>query len=337
MTNNKFYFSIVMATYNSEKTIDKALASIRKQKFAQEEIEVIVVDGGSTDSTRKIAYKYNAIVLDNPYRLPEPAKMIGLKYASGKYLCIMDSDEEIANDTFFMKRKLVLEKYKELKCLIMGLATPKKSNPCCYYINSVGDPFSCFVYKTYRGSQIELIKRKSVYDKEANCYIAKYSKSEIRPIGDSCTVMDLEYIRTHYGDKLDNTTTATLFDYLVQDTGCLGHVENDNHIHHTEASFNTFLKKIKFRIINNIFDVEGSGYSNKAKTSKSLKNRKYLFPIYTVSIIFPLIDGLRMFAKYRHWIFLLHPIFCIYVLVEIAIQYCCKFLGITKKNSGYAK
>ena len=74
MMNSKFYFSIIMATYNSEKTIDKALASIRKQNFTQEEIELLVVDGGSTDSTREIARKYKATILDNPYKLPEPAK-----------------------------------------------------------------------------------------------------------------------------------------------------------------------------------------------------------------------------------------------------------------------
>lgn len=318
---SNIYFSIIMATYNSEKTIDKALASIRKQNFTQEEIEILVVDGGSTDSTREIACKYKAVILDNPYKLPEPAKMIGLKYASGKYICIMDSDEEIANDTFLMKRKAALEKHRELKCMIMGYTTPKGSDPCCYYINSVGDPFSCFVYKTYKDSHTDIIKKRGFFDEEVNCYIAKYSEDEISPIGDSTTILNLEYILNHYSDKLDNTTTAKLFDYIVRDTGYVGHIENDIQIHHTEASFNTFFKKIKFRIVNNMFEVEGSGYSNKAKTNKNLRNRKYLFPLYAVSLFFPLIDGLRMVAKYRHWIFLLHPIFCLYVLVEVVIQY----------------
>lgn len=337
MKDKKFYFSIIMATYNSENTIDKALASIRKQNFAQEEIEVVVVDGGSTDSTREIAHKYNAVVLNNPYKLPEPAKMIGLKYASGKYLSIMDSDEEIADETFFMKRKLVLEKHKELRCLAIGLSTPKNSDPCCYYINSVGDPFSCFVYKTYKDSMEGLIKKKGTFDKKLKCYVAKYSEDEIRPIGDSGTVMDLEFIMSHYQDKLDKVTTATLFDYIIQDTGYVGYVENDNHMHYTEASFSVFFKKLKFRIINNIFDVDGSGYANKAKTNRRLSSRKYLFPIYTILILFPLIDGVRMSINYKHWVFLLHPFFCIYVLFEIVVQYFCKILGFKKKNTGYAK
>lgn len=333
----RYYFSIVMATYNSENTIDKALRSIRNQKFDQEKIEILVVDGGSTDRTIEIANQYGATVLKNPYRLPEPAKMIGLKYAAGRYLCIMDSDEEAMDDRIFEKRRNLLETHKELKCLAVGLATPRDSDACCHYINMVGDPFSCFVYRTWKDSMEGLIIRRGRYYPNLDSYIAEYAKKDIKPIGDSGTVMDLDYLKAHYSAEFDQLTTSVLFDRIITDTGFVGFVKGDRHYHYTSASFKAFFRKLKFRIINNIFDVSGSGYARKAEQNTKLSGRKYLFPVYAISFLFPLIDGIRMTVNYKHWIFLMHPVFSIYVLIEIAYQYFCKMIGIKRKNSSYAK
>ncbi|MGN1167778.1 MAG: glycosyltransferase family 2 protein [Lachnospiraceae bacterium] len=331
------YFSIVMATYNSEDTIEKALTSIRNQDFNQNQIEILVVDGGSTDRTREIAEKYDCIILDNPERLPEPAKVIGLKAAKGKFLCIMDSDEELFSKDQFSKRQKLLEGRSELKCLAIGLITPQKSDPCCYYINMVGDPFSCFVYQTFKDSMEGLIIRKGEYLAEYDSYVAQYSKGDIKPIGDSGTVMDLQYIREHYEDILDELTTSTIFDKVITDTGSVGYVNNDRHFHYTSSSFSVIFKKLKFRIINNIFNISGSGYARKAEDNKRLNRRKFYFPLYACSIVLPIIDGFRLAINYRHWVFLLHPIFTWYVVVEIICQLMLKMLGKTAANTSYAK
>ena len=72
-------FSIIMPTLNSEKTIEHALKSIREQEYDQELIEILVVDGGSSDCTLSIAQKYNAKILHNKKKLPEIAKEIGFR------------------------------------------------------------------------------------------------------------------------------------------------------------------------------------------------------------------------------------------------------------------
>ena len=330
-------FSFVMAAYNSESTIEKSLSSIREQDFDQDKIEIIVVDGMSSDKTREIARRYGCRVLDNKKRLPEIAKTIGLKAAAGQYLCIMDSDEALARSTILSERFCVLKKYPNLMCLSIGLTTPKNSRPCSYYINAVGDPFSCFIYQTFNDGVDGLIIRGADFDEDNKCYIRSFNENDIRPIGDSGTLMNMEYIRNSYSSDIDTTVTATLFDRIIMDTGLVGYIIGDDDLHYSDVSLKSYLKKLRFRIINNIFVIEGSGYSSKAQINRKLNNRKYLFPFYTVSLILPFIDGIRMAFNYKHWIFLLHPFFCLYVLFTIVVMYIEKIFGVRKENTSYAK
>lgn len=326
-----------MATYNSESTIEKSLISIREQDFDQNKIEILVIDGGSTDNTRNIAQKYRCVIADNPQRLPEPAKMIGLRKAIGKYVSIMDSDEALVRKTILSERYQVFTKYPYLKCLTAGLITPEGSHPCSYYVNEVGDPFTCFIYKTYSHSMHGIIMKNSFYDVQIRCYIRRFTNGEIHPIGDSATTMDLRYIHENYSDILNETLTATLFEKIVNDTRYTAFVEKDDDIHYSDVRFKTYLAKLRFRIVNNIFAVDGSGYSNRAKMNQKLNVRKYLFPFYALSLIIPFIDGIRMSINYKHWIFLFHPFFCLYVFFTIVVMYIERVFGIRKENKSYAK
>lgn len=77
MMEKEIFFTIVMPTYNSERTIEKALKSIRDQKFDQNQIEILVIDGGSTDRTIEIAERFGAVIIPNEERVPEAAKRLG--------------------------------------------------------------------------------------------------------------------------------------------------------------------------------------------------------------------------------------------------------------------
>jgi len=322
---NEILFTIVMASYNAERTIEKALKSIRDQEIEQDKVEILVVDGGSTDSTVEIAQKYSANIVHNPYKLPEPAKVIGFNQARGQYVCIMDTDEVICKDTSLKERYEFMNQHKEVKCYRIGLQTPPGSQPCCYYINAVGDPFTCFVYKTFKGGMENLICKNAISTE--NGYVGYFKKEDIKPIGDSCTLFDRLYVLEYYRDILEQSTTAMVFEQIIEDTGVVGYRKSDFHWHYSKSSFPVFLKKLKFRVINNIHNVDGSGYAKKANANKELDQRKYLYPIYCASIVLPIFDGIRMTVNYKHPVFLLHPIFAWYVLIEIVIQMIKKIIG----------
>ena len=332
----KCLISIIMVTYNSEQTIEIALKSIRNQEFDQNQIELLVLDGGSTDKTVEIAEKYDAKIVTNEHRLPEPGKIKGMQLACGKYVLIMDSDEEMASRTILKERYDLLESYEYLHCISIGTVNPPGYNPIGIYINAVGDPFSCFVYRTYKLGMNRLIWEKNILQENKIC-IGKFSHDDIRPIGDSGVMMDLKYIHENYAREMTFENTATLFDMIIRDTGYVGCIKDDDHIHRSKSDFRTYIKKLKFRIVNNVNQVENVGYGARAQNSNRLNMRKYAFPFYTISLILPIFDGIRMTKNYSSMVFLLHPFFTWYVLIEILHQYALKFLGKNKKIQTYGE
>jgi glycosyltransferase involved in cell wall biosynthesis len=82
--------SIIVPTYNSERTLERCLDSIRNQTYKN--IEFVVVDNGSTDRTVEIAHHYGAKV--HILTGEERSKQInyGAKMAQGKYVYRADSD-----------------------------------------------------------------------------------------------------------------------------------------------------------------------------------------------------------------------------------------------------
>lgn len=86
--------SIVIATYNSGKTLKQALDSIRYQTYKN--IETIVVDGLSKDNTLEIINEYSDVVTQF---ISEKDTGIynafnkGINLATGDYICFLGSDD----------------------------------------------------------------------------------------------------------------------------------------------------------------------------------------------------------------------------------------------------
>ena len=52
------HISVLIDTYNHERYIDQAIVSVLEQDFPRKEMEIVVVDDGSTDSTPSIVEKF---------------------------------------------------------------------------------------------------------------------------------------------------------------------------------------------------------------------------------------------------------------------------------------
>jgi hypothetical protein len=87
-------FSVIIPTFNRAALIGRTLASVLAQP-AQDEIEVIVVDDGSTDGTIGAVAEFAARVglLRQENRGPGSARNAGLTVAAGEYVAFLDSDD----------------------------------------------------------------------------------------------------------------------------------------------------------------------------------------------------------------------------------------------------
>ncbi|MDP3882997.1 MAG: glycosyltransferase [Candidatus Staskawiczbacteria bacterium] len=91
--------SVIIATHGERgKYLRKAIGSVLSQTYNN--IEIIIVDDGSTDDTRKIVKPY--LVFKNPKvcyirqektKSPSGTRNNGIKISNGKYIAILDSDD----------------------------------------------------------------------------------------------------------------------------------------------------------------------------------------------------------------------------------------------------
>jgi glycosyltransferase involved in cell wall biosynthesis len=92
-------FSIIIPTYNRDLLIVRAIDSILDQSF--EDFEIIIIDDGSTDNTKKVIKNYTDprvkyIYQENSER--SAARNNGIKNALGIYICFLDSDDQFKKD-----------------------------------------------------------------------------------------------------------------------------------------------------------------------------------------------------------------------------------------------
>ena len=99
-THNEL-ISIIIPVYNVEKYLDRCIKSVINQTYKN--IEIILIDDGSTDKSLDICYNY--LEQDNRIKVfhkenggLSSARNYGINSSNGKYLTFIDSDDDIEKD-----------------------------------------------------------------------------------------------------------------------------------------------------------------------------------------------------------------------------------------------
>jgi succinoglycan biosynthesis protein ExoA len=103
IANEYPFVSVIMPIRNEEDFIARSLGAVLAQDYPQDKIEVLVVDGMSTDKTRQIVQRISrenphVFLLDNPQKIAPYALNRGLAAAKGEIIVRVDGHCEIAPD-----------------------------------------------------------------------------------------------------------------------------------------------------------------------------------------------------------------------------------------------
>lgn len=104
--------SVIVPVYNVERYIRKCLESLINQTLY--DIEIIVVNDGSTDLSKNIIEEYTNQYSNVKYYKKEngglsDARNYGMKYATGEYIAFLDADDYIDHKTY----EIMYEKAKK--------------------------------------------------------------------------------------------------------------------------------------------------------------------------------------------------------------------------------
>lgn len=145
--------SVIIPAYNAENTIQKCLDSIL-HSLTDQNIEIICVDDGSTDTTLQLLKKYAQRYVFIHYIHKDnggvgSARNVGLTHATGDYIAWVDSDDYVAEDWYPVIQKNLMQYRPDCFCFD-------------YFLTSNGIDFPCHIRLSERVSLQDFVFEQSL-------------------------------------------------------------------------------------------------------------------------------------------------------------------------------
>lgn len=146
---HKYIASIVMAVYNVEPYLAEAIESVIAQNIGFKNIQLILVDDGSSDGSPAICDEYaarypdNIVVVHKENGGVSAARNEGLKHVEGQYVNFLDSDDLLSPNTV-----TAIHKFFELN----GERTDVAAFPMYFFEGSTGE--HALNYKFSKGNRV---------------------------------------------------------------------------------------------------------------------------------------------------------------------------------------
>jgi GT2 family glycosyltransferase len=121
MANINPTVSIIIPCRNEFDYIEDCIESVLNQKNVPGEIEIIVVDGMSDDGSKEILNKIeslnsNVIILENKKKVTPVAFNLGIKKATGKFICIMGA-HAVYNKYYLANSLQLMKDFPDVYCV----------------------------------------------------------------------------------------------------------------------------------------------------------------------------------------------------------------------------
>lgn len=295
--------TIVTPTYNAQQYLDRYFASLELQTVTKEAYEILIVDGGSTDTTKQIAKNHRATIIHNPKKLAEPGVALGFEKARGQYIMILAVDNVFKDNNALAT---ILEIFKDPTVVAAFPKHDTAADDSWYsrYFNTFTDPYTHFVYgqaanaRTF-SSIYKTIVHTDVYD------VYDYASNKTYPLIALAQgfIVRKNTISKRIDDGYDDVLTVYS---LIKERKCIAYAHSVSLYHYTVSDFRDFVKKQR-RAVENALIRGNSGISQRGTyLTPWQKLKRYLFFPYAFTIILPLCVSVFQAARFAEPTWLLH-------------------------------
>lgn len=300
------FLSVLTPTYNAEKLIKTFLETIAKQKYPKNKIEILIIDGGSTDKTLEIAKHYKIKIYFNKARLAEPAITMGMSVAKGELMIILAVDNLLTDRNSFLKIAKTFEN-KKIDAAFPKQESTKNDTLYTKYVNTFTDPYNHFVSGYAANGRTfnriyKTIEHNDIYD------IYDYASSKVRPmiaLAQGFTIR--KGFKRRKNDAMDDI--RPVYD-LLDHKKTVAYVHSISLYHHTIANLDHFIRKQRWATRNSLDNQKYGIILREKQLSGQQKLRIKIWPIYALTIVAPLLVSIWGLIRDRDPIWLFHPVLC---------------------------
>ncbi|MEM0050454.1 glycosyltransferase family 2 protein [Thermofilum sp.] len=314
--------SIVIPTYNSERTLAQCLESIARQDYPREKIEIIIADGGSKDKTLEIAKNFGVNkILHNPLRTGEAGKAVGVEVAKNEIILFQDSDNvldgqdwlrrmvEPFEDTSIVGAEPLYYTYRKEDSLITRYcALLGMNDPLCLYLGN----YDRYSYVT--GKWTELLVKITDY---GSYLLLELNEKNIPTIGANGFLVRREALRrVDYKPYLFDVDVVYQLIRIGQNRFAKVKI---GIVHMFASNARTFMRKTYRRIRDYLF-YEKRGMRNYPWRHLS-RLRILKFTLYTLLLVPIVRDSIKGYKKVPDKAWLFHPLACWLTLFTYSIKF----------------
>jgi glycosyltransferase involved in cell wall biosynthesis len=145
--------SFLVPALDAAELLPRSLASIRRQDYPQDRVEIVVADGGSQDKTRDIASSpFGARVIANPNRLAEFGVKEAMLDSTGELVVVFAADNELIGDHWLDRIVARFETDEELAAAYGRLVSGDDDPSLNKYVELIqSDPLNWFLNRNLDG------------------------------------------------------------------------------------------------------------------------------------------------------------------------------------------